>query len=408
MEGATTSPIITALSPLRCAVRLSTVLLAGVLWMYGARPTLAADPLGIPPVPAEGAGRLGYFAEKVRSGVPVTIGYLGGSITQGTGASAFGNSYYWRSSRALLEAIKAAGGSETPKATLAAVGGTNSEYGSFRVGTQLLNPGVDLLIVEFAVNDGDNDAAVRGMEGIVRHAWRVNPQTAIVFLYTTAARSVEDFYMKDQAAPTVLRHHEVAKHYGIAEVHCGPTVASGIKQDQYSSKDFFPDSVHPSDLGHGVYAKLLLDALLPTLDWKAPAGDPPGLPAPILNDDLAYADWEKAEPSAKSGEWTETKPGYYTPVGGWKATAPASMTIPVKGKRIGLVFGTSTATVKISGLGFEKTFEGFKQNPPWVPKTLWVYEGEEQREGEIVLEVQPSAASETGFQIEGVKTVRRE
>jgi hypothetical protein len=258
------------------------------------------------------------------------------------------------------------------------------------------------------VNDGDNDAATRGMEGIVRHAWRVNPKTAIVFLYTTAARTAEDFYMEGKAAPTVLRHHHVATHYGIAEVHCGPTVADGIKHDQYSSKDFFPDGCHPSDIGHGVYAKLLIDALLPTLEWKAPEGDLPPLPAPILNDDLAYADWEKAEPSAKSGEWTETEPGYYTPAGGWKATGAASMTIPVKGKKIGLVFGTSTATVRISGLGFDKTFNGFKQSPPWVPVTIWVYEGKEQREGEIVIDVQPTASSETSFQVEGVKSVRRE
>ncbi len=97
----------------------------------------AGDPLDIPAVPAVGAGRLGYFAEKVRSGAPVTIGYIGGSITQGTGASTHGACYYWRSSQTLLGEIKKRGGSDKSGARLAAVGGTGSEYGACRVGIQL-------------------------------------------------------------------------------------------------------------------------------------------------------------------------------------------------------------------------------------------------------------------------------
>jgi hypothetical protein len=367
----------------------------------------AGDPLDIPAVPAVGAGRLGYFAEKVRSGAPVTIGYIGGSITQGTGASTHGACYYWRSSQTLLGEIKKRGGSDKSGARLAAVGGTGSEYGACRVGIQLLNPGVDLLIIEFAVNDGDSDASIRGMEGIVRHTWRVNPKTAIVFLYVTAAPFVKDFYMEGKAAPTVLRQHQVATHYGIAEVHCGPTVAEGIKQGQYTSKEFFPDTCHPSDIGHGVYAKLLCDALLPTLDWKAPTTALPPLPAPLMEDDLAYANWTKIEPSEKSGDWVETKPGYYTYSGGLTTSSTASMKFPVKGKKVTLVFGTSNAKIKISGLGFEKSFTGFGGSG-WVPQKICIYDGPTQKEGVVTIEVEPAAKGETKFDFEGVISVRRE
>jgi hypothetical protein len=381
----------------------SLVLLSSVI---GGSMAFAGDPLDIPAVPSIGAGRLDYFAEKVRSGVPVTIGYIGGSITQGTGASTHGACYYWRSSQTLLAEIKKRGGSDKSGARLAAVGGTGSEYGACRVGIQLLKPGVDLLIIEFAVNDGDSDASIRGMEGIVRHTWRVNPKTAIVFLYVTAAPTVKDFYMEGKAAPTVLRHHQVATHYGIAEVHCGPTVAEGIKQGLYTSKEFFPDTCHPSDIGHGVYAKLLLDALLPTLDWKAPTTAPPPLPAPLMEDDLAYANWTKIEPSEKSGDWVETKPGYYTYSGGWTTTSTASMKFPVKGKKVTLVFGTSNAKIKISGLGFEKSFTGF--GSAWVPPTICIYDGPTQKEGIVTIEVEPAAKGETKFDLEGVISVCRE
>jgi len=379
----------------------SLVLLSSVI---GGSMAFAGDPLDIPAVPAVGAGRLGYFSEKVRRGAPVSIGYIGGSITQGTGASAHGNCYYWQSSQKLIAEIKKRGGKAG--ARLAAVGGTGSEYGACRVGIQLLNPGVDLLVIEFAVNDGGSDATIRGMEGIVRHAWRVNPKTAIVFLYVTAAPFVKDFYMEGKAAPTVLRHHQVATHYGIAEVHCGPAVAEGIKQGQYTSKEFFPDTCHPSNIGHKLYADLLCDALIPTLDWKAPATPPPPLPAPLLEDDLAYADWTKIEPSEKSGDWAETKPGYYTYSGGWTATNTASMKFPVKGKKINLVFGKSNAKIKISGLGFEKSFTGF--GSAWVPPSVKIYDGPTEKEGVVTLEVEPAAKGETKFDLEGVISVCRE
>lgn len=383
------------------AIAFSTVISGSIAAMAG-------DPLGIPVVPVEGAGRLGYFAEKVRAGKPVTIGYIGGSITQGTGASTHGACYYWQSQGELRHAITKRGGSDKSGARLAAVGGTGSEYGALRVGAALLDPGVDLLIVEFAVNDGDNEAASRGMEGIVRHAWRVNPKTAIVFLYTTAAGHVKDCYMQGKPQPAVPRHHAVARHYGIAEVHSGPVVVAGIQAGTYTSEAFFPDGTHPSDIGHGVYAKLLVDALLPTLDWKAPAGDPPALPAPLLDDDLAYANWKKPEPSAKTGEWTETKPGYHSYTGGWKATGPASMTVPVKGKKIGLVFWTSTGQIEIRGLGVEKRFNGISLNPSWVPAVIWVYDGAEQKEGFVTIDVTPAAAGETAVAFEGVICVCRD
>jgi len=46
----------------------------------------------------------------------------------------------------------------------------------------------DLIFVEFAVNDGGADPfdVLQGMEGIVRQAWRTNPQTDICYVYTYA------------------------------------------------------------------------------------------------------------------------------------------------------------------------------------------------------------------------------
>ncbi|MBB3131029.1 lysophospholipase L1-like esterase [Paenibacillus rhizosphaerae] len=52
----------------------------------------------------------------------------------------------------------------------AGVGGTDSTFGAHRLQEHVLEHGpVDLLFVEFSVNDGtDRSESIRGMEGIVR------------------------------------------------------------------------------------------------------------------------------------------------------------------------------------------------------------------------------------------------
>ena len=73
--------------------------------------------------------------------------------------------------------------------TNAGISSTCSTTGAFRLGEDVLSQGpVDLLFVEFAVND-DQDAnhtrvaCLRGMEGILRQARRHNPQMDIVITH---------------------------------------------------------------------------------------------------------------------------------------------------------------------------------------------------------------------------------
>jgi hypothetical protein len=84
------------------------------------------------------------------------------------------------------------------------------------------------------------------------------------------------------------------------------------------------------------------------------------------------------------------------------------MTVPVKGKKIGLVFCASTGDIEIKGLGSEQRLTGIGQNPPWVPTIVWIYDGAEQKEGSVTLEVKPAAAGETAVAFEGLMSVCRE
>jgi len=121
-------------------------------------------------------GGLPDFFKKALQRDSIKVAYLGGSITQQDG---------WRVKS--LEWFK----QRFPKASFseinAAIGGTASDFGAFRVGDQVLKYNPDLVFVEFAVNDDGaaEERIVRAMEGIVRQIWQHNPYTDICFIYTT-------------------------------------------------------------------------------------------------------------------------------------------------------------------------------------------------------------------------------
>jgi hypothetical protein len=161
---------------------------------------------------------------------------------------------------------------------MAGLGGTPAQLGVFRLETDVFPKGqVDLLFLEFAVNGG----SVREMEGIVRHARRLNPNLDIVLLYF--ART--DHVAEDDAGRTpaiVVDHEKVAAHYNLPTLFLYRTVARRIREGKMTWADFSPDNVHPTPAGCELYASCIntfLDAA-----WRLPgaaAPAPPPLPLPL-------------------------------------------------------------------------------------------------------------------------------
>ena len=156
----------------------------------------------------------------------------------------------------------------------AGIGSTCSTTGAFRLENDVLSYGrVDLLFVEFAVNDkGDAFHAarecIRGMEGIVRHARHNNPCMDIVFLYTTDPSSVSDF--QNGITPMVIAsHHKVAAHYKVSDVYLAREIADLIKAEKLDWNQF--GGVHPSLYGNTIYAKRI--AKLFDLAWSKPLAE---------------------------------------------------------------------------------------------------------------------------------------
>lgn len=181
-------------------------------------------------------------ANALRAG-KLTVGYIGGSITQARGTEEMPS---WRigTTRWLRE--------QYPEAEVieidASISGTGSDFGVARFERDLSSKGTpDLLFVEFAVNDSPTQVHLRAMEGIVRKMLRLNPACDIVFIYTTHVNH------KGKQPPTVFYHHQVAERYGIPEIDVGCEIWKKIAAGEGTWDTYVPDYAHPNGYGHALY-----------------------------------------------------------------------------------------------------------------------------------------------------------
>ncbi|WP_152391931.1 SGNH/GDSL hydrolase family protein [Paenibacillus guangzhouensis] len=208
----------------------------------------------------------------------VTVAFLGGSITEGAGASE-ADTHSWRAltGKYLQERFP----NKAFTFINAGVGGTNSTLGAHRLQEHvLLQGGIDLMFVEFSVNDNESDReeSIRGMEGIVRQMGRLSPETDLCFLYTAAEKN-----LSGSNPFNIAVHEEVAEHYGVPSVNFAGRVYKETTAGRMEWMALAPDGYHPNDDGHALYAGYLreyLDAeLIPGASAAAQSSDILGLPA---------------------------------------------------------------------------------------------------------------------------------
>jgi len=235
-------------------------------------------------------GGLGRTASRIAAGLPVRVGFLGGSVTAGAGA-ADPERDSWRALCA-----KELSGRVRPGGSFAfrhaAIGGTDSTYGAFRLEAHLLRSFVpDLLFVEFSVNDaGDRTASVRGMEGIVRRTLRGNPAADICFVYT--ARKGEDAF--DRPRPAIRHHEEVADRYGLPSVNIAAVANRLLAGGSLRWEELSGDDVHPNNEGYRLYADIVGAGLDVALARGGEASGPRAMPEPL--DPVAYEGGKLASP----------------------------------------------------------------------------------------------------------------
>ncbi len=355
-------------------------------------------------------GGLPNLAAKLRAGGPVRIAYLGGSITAQPG---------WRPQTLawFREQFPAAQVSEIN----AAIGGTGSDLGVFRLQHDVLRHGPDLIFVEFAVNDGgaEPERILRSMEGIVRQTWRHNPATDLCFVYTLTQGMLGDLQQgRFPRAASVME--EVADRYAIPSIHMGLRVARLEQEGKlvFTDKEgrtepqrrealaagtyiFSQDGVHPHpDSGHILYTEAVARAMKDIL----PAGvaGPHALGEPLRADNWENArmvpfgkvrlspDWEKADPAADN--LARTFAERFPEV--WRAATPgAAASFRFRGTfarvydLVGPKCGAVRVTVDGKDLGLRPRFDAYCTY--YRLQTMGVAEGLPDAVHEVRLEIAP-------------------
>jgi len=186
----------------------------------------------------------------------------------------------------------------------AGISSTDSSLAPFRLGSTVFHRGqVDLLFVEFAVNDQHNSRSaterVRGMEGIIRQARRRNPDIDIIVLYCVDPIKMQQINA-GKIPPEIVSHEKVARYYGIPSVDLAREVTERINAGEFDWQTF--GGLHPAPFGHRLYARSighLFDAAWPmplAADAKVrPHRMPAGPLDPLNYEHGRYVDLDQAQ-----------------------------------------------------------------------------------------------------------------
>lgn len=185
--------------------------------------------------------RLKECMRRAMRGELLKIGFLGGSITQGSNASRPRYTYayrvfsWWKETFPDAEFHYINGG----------IGGTSSHYGVARAVSDLLMYQPDFVVVDFSVNDEAEIFFKETFEGMIRKILTWPSKPAVVVLnnvYYDTGLSAQEY------------HNAVAQWYRIPSVSIRDTVYRRMQAGAYTREELTQDGLHPNDKGHELVA----------------------------------------------------------------------------------------------------------------------------------------------------------
>ncbi len=217
--------------------------------------------------------RIKSCMDRAANGEELTIGFIGGSITQDCYATVHENCYayrvfsWWQKTFPQGSFHYVNGG----------IGGTSSLYGVSRATTDLLMYQPDFVVVDFTVNDEATPFFQETFEGLIRKilSW---PSKPAIFILNNA------FY--DTGINAQEYHNLVTKHYGVPYFSVKDTLCEQIKAGQLIREDVSLDGLHPNDYGHKLIANGITALLSKIKEETADTTNTTQLPPPLT--DNAY------------------------------------------------------------------------------------------------------------------------
>ena len=216
--------------------------------------------------------RLKNLMKRAANGESLVIGFLGGSITQGSLSSTPKTCYaylvyeWWKKSFPNASFSFVNGG----------IGGTTSHYGGARAWKDVLCYRPDIVTVDFSVNDDANEFFEETYEGTLRRLLAAPSDPAVVVLnnvFYDTGKNAQDY------------HNRIADHYGIPHVSIKDTVYSDVESGKIVRADITPDNLHPNDKGHRLVADeicKLLDSIKAEVEEETIAGKSTKTEASVL------------------------------------------------------------------------------------------------------------------------------
>lgn len=291
------------------------LMMSPVLWAAELSETRAA-------VECTARGGCPNFFAKLNRDSDLKVAYLGGSITAQPGYRVKTLAHFKN---------------QHPQARLteinAAIGGTGSGLGVFRIDHDVFTGEPDLLFVEFAVNDASTEPVeiVRSMEGIVRKTWKRFPECDVCFVYTFTEKMLGEL-QEGKLNRSAAVMEAVADHYKIPSIHMGLEAARLEKEGKLLMKapeakmervsgeglaktspiavnaegkiPFSLDGVHPYvDTGHRLYTEAVVRSL-PLLQQAPGVTGAHVVPAPMDANNYERTVMLPLERTAMSGSWT--------------------------------------------------------------------------------------------------------
>ena len=240
--------------------------------------------------------RYAAFIDKAERGEPVTVVYIGGSITRGASGGPYHN---WP--RLMQNWLEKTFPQSEMTFINAGIDGTGSMYANLRLASDVLDHEPDLFFIEFALNDGSpNDNNRDGFESMIRRVLSTEKKPAIMVLLVGFANQNMCDYMK-----------EVSDHYGISVADYCSAANYALNLGEIFSREIAYDGAHPREWGHNFMAQTLVLNFRAIMEEIKSASE----------EDLIIKDVPETRISTAINEDVESdRPLTYTPesMGNWK------------------------------------------------------------------------------------------
>ena len=262
---------------------------------------------------------------KAQKGEKVTIGYIGGSITEGGSSSSPDKSFVNISGNYFKNTFGTGNNVSFVNAGLA---GTSSVVGNMRVDNDIFSKGCEIIFIEFAVNDQGSERFQKSYEALVKKCLMQENEPAVV-LITLCQKGYdtnEDWMAK------------VGENYDLPVISGRNALRSGsVNWDsQYGSGD----NIHPGNDGHqmiadwiGYYYRQALRSENASDEYTIPSKEVYG--AEYANNHLV--DFNKLQ-NFNAGSWTRGNDGSYN----YSKNGNTPMTFTIEGKGILLLFKSNS------------------------------------------------------------------